>query len=83
MAHEPRACAQCGAEIESGGIHHRRRLFCGDECCESFEDGFLVTGGPEAVDLEEEDLLSEDLKLDEVDSVDFDEDLDLDLVDDF
>ena len=52
---EPLTCTRCGVVIEGEGIRHRRRLFCGDECCESFEDGFLNHGGPAAEDLEADD----------------------------
>ena len=70
-------CTQCGAEIDGEGIRHRRRLFCSDECCETFEDGFLDHGGPDAEDLAEEDdddLFDEDDLLDDGDEDDVLED---------
>ena len=77
-------CTQCGAEIEGEGIRYRRRLFCSDECCETFEEGFLNHGGPDAEDLEaeaeelfdEDDLLADDEDENEVgNDVDLDDDL--------
>lgn len=53
---EPRICDQCGQEIEEGGIRHRRRLFCSDECCEEFEDAFMSNGEPDDLDLDDDDL---------------------------
>lgn len=52
---EPRLCDQCGAELEAEnkGIRHRRRLFCSDECCETFEDQFMESGEPDELDLDE------------------------------
>lgn len=48
---EPRVCDYCGAVIEEAGLRHRRRLFCNDECCEAFEDKFLVNGEPDDTEL--------------------------------
>ncbi len=74
-------CTRCGAAIEGDGIRHRRRLFCSDECCETFEDGFLNRGGPDAKDLEADS--TEDVEVfDEVFLEDEDEDGEDDLGDD-
>ncbi|MEZ4386206.1 MAG: hypothetical protein R3D98_01260 [Candidatus Krumholzibacteriia bacterium] len=62
---EPRRCDHCGEVVLDQGIRHRRRLFCGDECCEAFEDEFMRVGEPDPVDLDEEfeelDLPDDDL----------------------
>ncbi len=80
---EPLTCAHCGAGVEGEGIRHRRRLFCGDECCDQFEEGFLSHGGPDAKDLEEGDDSSADLFEDESVADDDDDDvLDEDALDD-
>lgn len=55
------ACAQCGIEIESKGIHYRSRVFCGDECCEDFESRMADKGEPKLDELENDDLDPEDL----------------------
>jgi hypothetical protein len=65
---EPRTCDQCGQAFEHEGIRHRRRLFCSDECCEAFEDEFMVIGEPDSLDLDEE--------LDDIDPLDDADDLD-------
>jgi hypothetical protein len=70
-----RLCAQCGIEITAPEIRHRRRVFCSDECCEAFEDVFLIRGGPDPIDLafaatglgEEVSELSDDLIAPEID----------------
>ena len=51
---EINACAQCGAEIESKGIHFRGKTFCSDECCEEFETELVDRGGPEMGDLDDD-----------------------------
>ena len=53
-------CNQCGALVEGAGIRHRRRLFCGDECCEEFEDRIVDHVEPDAVELEKADVLADD-----------------------
>jgi hypothetical protein len=75
-------CSQCGADIDGTSIRHRRRLFCSDECCETFEEEFLTKGVPGRdeldaepgvdVDFDEDDL--EDGELEEEDDSDLDED---------
>jgi hypothetical protein len=59
-------CAQCGAEIESKGIHFRNHVFCSDECCEEYEAEFadkdepvigeLLDDGHDPEDIDENDL---------------------------
>lgn len=49
-------CAQCGVEIESKGLHFRGRVFCGDECCEEFEEQFSATNEPNGMELEDDGL---------------------------
>ncbi len=74
-------CTHCGAAFEGEGIRHRRRLFCGDECCETFEEGFLSHGGPDEEDLKADD--TDDVEVfDEVFLEDEDEDGEDDLGDD-
>ena len=63
-------CSQCGADIDGTGIRHRGRLFCSDDCCESFEEEFLTKGEPGVHELDED--LDEDLDFDE-DDLDEDE----------
>jgi len=77
---QPRTCHQCHLEILDDGIEHRRRQFCSDECCELFEDLFMLRGEPDPQDLAEaeEDLDGADLDADDLD----DEDLDADDLDD-
>ena len=53
-------CDHCGTQVEGVGIQHRRRLFCGDECCEVFEDRVRDHVGPDAVDLERVEVLATD-----------------------
>ncbi len=77
----PRACHQCGAEVLDGGIEHRRRRFCSDECCEVFEDLFMLRGGPDAIDLATVEQEMPEVHLEEVDLAD-PEALDVDLPDD-
>jgi hypothetical protein len=55
------ACAQCGAEIKSKGIHFRGKDFCSDECCEEFEARMVDKGVPALDELEKDDLDPEDL----------------------
>jgi len=76
---DPRICTRCGVEIEEAGLTHRKRLFCSDECCETWEDEFHKSGEPDAEDLNAEDL-EEDV-LDD-DDLDFDEDSDFEDEDD-
>lgn len=77
-------CSQCGADIDGTGIRHRGRLFCSDDCYETFEEEFLTKGEPGVHELDED--LDEDLAFDE-DDLDEDEDEldeeDLDKDDDF
>ena len=77
----PHACHQCGAEILDAGIEHRRRRFCSDECCEVFEDLFMLRGGPDAIDLAAVETEMPEVHLEEVDLTD-PEALDADLMDD-
>jgi hypothetical protein len=75
-------CSQCGADIDGTGIRHRGRLFCSDECCETYEEEFLTKGEPgldeldgdldEELEFDEDDL--EDEELEEDDDFDVDED---------
>ncbi len=44
-------CAHCGGAVADGGIRHRQRMFCSDDCCEAFEDELLDTGEPAPEDL--------------------------------
>ncbi|RKZ10408.1 hypothetical protein DRQ50_14465 [bacterium] len=53
-------CNHCGVLVEGTGIQHRRRLFCGDECCEKFENVIRDHVGPGPVDLEKADGLEDD-----------------------
>ena len=53
-------CDQCGTLVEGAGIRHRRRLFCGDECCEEFEDRIVDHVEPDAVELEHVNTLAHD-----------------------
>ena len=76
---ETRICTYCGAEMENEGIRHRNRLFCSDECCEAFEDEFLVHGEPDLADLDDE---TEDKPFD-LDDETFDLDSGSDLDDEF
>jgi len=55
------ACAQCGLEIESKGIHFRGQVFCRDECCEEYVTLMEAKGEPELAELEKDDLDPEDL----------------------
>ena len=55
------ACVHCGNEIDSKGIHFRGKTFCSDECCEEFEAELVDKGGPEMVDLADDDFEPEDL----------------------
>jgi len=82
---EPVICDYCGAEVEGGGIRHRRRMFCCDECCESYEDELIAHGEPDPEDLADavDPLdLGDDLGDDLEDDLEEDEDLDDDLGDD-
>lgn len=78
-----RACHQCRTEILDDGIEHRRRLFCSDECCEQFEDLFMVRGEPDPQDLEaaEHGLDEIDLGAADLGGSDLDEDLEEELED--
>jgi hypothetical protein len=69
-------CSQCGSEIEGTSIKHRSRLFCSDECCETFEEEFLTKGEPGMDELEDEELDDEEFEFDdeEFDDEEFDED---------
>ncbi len=49
-------CKQCGIEIEGKGIQFRGQSFCGEECCEVFEEKNMVVDEPDFGALEEEDL---------------------------
>ncbi len=57
-------CAQCGVEIETRGIQFRGKTFCGDECCQKFDENFADGGKPGVDDFD-----------DGLDDEDFDEDL--------
>ena len=48
---EPPICDRCGTVVEGSCIRHRRRVFCSDECCEAYEDQFMVCGEPDPADL--------------------------------
>lgn len=79
-------CVQCGVEIDGKGVRFQDRVFCGDECCDEFEEEYSVAGVPLPEDLEDEEdeLLSrtrEALGYREED--DLDEDPDLEFDDDF
>lgn len=77
-------CAQCGMDIDGTGIRHRGRLFCGDECCETYEEEFLTKGEPglheldddldEDLDFDEDELEDEDLEDDDDIGIDEDDD---------
>ena len=49
------ACAQCGMDIESKGIHFRGRTFCSDECCEEFDTRLVDKEDPDLDDLDDFD----------------------------
>ncbi len=69
-------CSHCGGEIEGVGIRHRGHLFCGDECCDSFEAEFVSRGVPGADELADDDF--EDDEEFELEDEDFEDDDDLD-----
>jgi hypothetical protein len=75
-------CSQCGADIDGTGIRHRGRLFCSDDCYETFEEEFLTKGEPEVHELDED--LDEDLDFDEddLDEDELEEDNDFSIDDD-
>lgn len=56
-------CAQCGVDIETKGIQFRGKAFCGDECCQKFDEKFADGGKPGVDDFD-----------DGLDDEDFDED---------
>ena len=68
-------CSQCGGDIEGAGIKHRARVFCSDECCETFEEAFLTKGAPALDDLGDEELELDDEEIDLEDDEFEDEDL--------
>jgi len=79
MPMEINACAQCGLEIESKGIHFRGKVFCSDECCEEFEAEMADNGDPDMDDLDDDfdpDDLGEELGYREDDDDDEDDLLD-------
>ena len=49
-----KSCSQCGKEIEGTGILFRDRTFCGDECCDEFEEELSAKDAPSLEDLEGE-----------------------------
>jgi hypothetical protein len=49
-------CNQCGTEIEGKGIQFRGKSFCGDECCEIFEESQPRDDGPGFYDLDEKEI---------------------------
>ena len=53
-------CAQCGAEIESKGIHFRSKVFCSDECCEVFEAAAAEKIEPVIDELVDDDLVPDE-----------------------
>jgi len=69
---KPMLCAQCGSEIEVRPIAYHGRMFCSDECCETFDQDFALKGGPGDDDLDDD--LEADYE-DDFDEDDFDEDL--------
>ncbi len=77
-------CTQCGAEIESKGIHFRNHVFCSDECCEEYETEFADKDEPVIDELVDEDSETEDLDEDlgyrdgdDSDSLDDDDDFNI------
>ena len=52
-------CKQCGKEIEGNGVLFRGKVFCGDECCDEYDDEFSSRDIPSLEDLNE-DLKEED-----------------------
>lgn len=58
------ACKQCGKEIEGKGIQFRGKNFCGDECCELFEEKHVAVDEPDFKELDEEELELDDMEAD-------------------
>ena len=56
---EFKSCSHCGKEIEGPGILFRGQSFCGDECCDEFEEELSNKGIPSLVDLDENEDDSE------------------------
>ena len=56
-------CAQCGVDVETKGIQFRGKTFCGDGCCQKFDENFADGGKPGVDDFD-----------DGLDDEDFDED---------
>ena len=69
-----KACAQCGADIEGEGLVFRGRTFCGDECCEEFQDGFVDDSEPSLDELDEDDFDDDDFDDDDLGYRDDDDD---------
>jgi hypothetical protein len=59
-------CAQCGVDIEIKGIQFRGKAFCGDECCQKFDEKFAdgVKPGVDDFDdgLDDEDFDEDDIE---------------------
>lgn len=55
-----KVCSQCGKEIEGAGVLFRENVFCGDECCDEFEEELSAKDVPSLNDLNKdgEDLLT-------------------------
>ena len=53
-------CNHCGVLVQGAGIQHRRRLFCGDDCCEEFEDRIRDHIEPDVGDLEKAHVPGDD-----------------------
>ncbi len=71
---ENMACAQCGVEIESRGIHFKGRHFCDDDCCEEFDAALAAKSEPKIDDLNPGLDLEEDTDLGYQDKDSLDED---------
>jgi hypothetical protein len=72
-------CSQCGADIDGPNIRHRGRLFCSDDCCETFEEEFLTKGEPGRDELDVDLGLDVDFDEDDLDDEELEEDDDGDL----
>ncbi len=54
------ACSQCGKKIEGQGVQFRGRVFCGDVCCDEFEEELLAKDELEMEEIDELEVLDED-----------------------
>ena len=79
-----KVCIQCGKEIDGSGILFRNQVFCGDACCDEFEEELSAKDAPsleEMVGDDDDDVSDGPKDLGYRDDDDLDDDLDND--DDF